>query len=310
MKRIIPLILVLLLLAACGEGVAEAIPTPAVTTPTAAPMPEASSLPDYIPPMDFEPVSVWQAERFCGRALLYLGAEEDGSTPFKVYSCFTYEVVEYLDGNMLMSSRAFSAKAVDSGDFSVDCGKHGLWLEPVLGMSALTGKLSVDGDRLTLEYTGFERAAWAEDTPGFECRLSGGQPFIDSGTGENDSVQYLPTEFKRLPDEYLGRAMYWMPMFEEEASAGRLRGLEVGDTYADIVARFPSPLDIWSRDPRSVSAPDGWYDTFYGSEAGMVFAALFYEGGVPSTVLIACCSYASFRLDKGLNITEVSVVIR
>ena len=168
MKRIIPLILALLLLAACGAEVVEATPTPAVTTPTAAPMPEASSLPDYIPPMDFEPVSVWQAEHFCGRALLYLGAEEDGSTPFKVYSCFTYEVVEYLDGNMLMSARAFSAKAVDSGEFSVDCGKHGLWLEPVLGASALTGRLSVDGDRLTLSYTGFERAAWAEDTPGFE----------------------------------------------------------------------------------------------------------------------------------------------
>ena len=211
---------------------------------------------------------------------------------------------------MLMSARAFSAKAVDSGEFSVDCGKHGLWLEPVLGASALTGRLSVDGDRLTLSYTGFERAAWAEDTPGFEFSLSGGQPVIDSGTGDNDSVQDLPTEFKRLPDEYLGRAMYWMPMFEEEASAGRLRGLEVGDSYADIVVRFPNPLDIWSRDPRSVSAPDGWYDTFYGSEAGTVFASLFYEGGVPSTVLITCCSYASFRLDEGLNITEVSVVIR
>ena len=34
------------------------------------------------------------------------------------------------------------------------------------------------------------------------------------------------------------------------------------------------------------------------------------RGGVPSTVLITCCSYASFRLDEGLNITEVSVVIR
>ena len=207
-----PLILALLLLAACGAEAVEAATETAVTTPTAAPMPEASSLPDYIPPMDFEPVSVWQAEHFCGRALLYLGMEEDGVTPFKVYSCFTYEVVDYLDGNMLMSSRAFSAKAVDSGDFSVDCSKHGRWLEPVLGTSELTGKLSVDGDRLTLEYTGHERAAWAKDTPGFECRLSGGQPVIDSGTGENDSVQYLPTEFKRLPDEYLGRAMYWMPM--------------------------------------------------------------------------------------------------
>lgn len=312
MKRIIPFILALLLLAACGAEPAEATPTPVLTTPTPAPMPSASPLPDYIPPMDFEPVSVWQAEHFRGRALLYLGAEEDGVTPFKVYSCFMYEVTDYLDGNMLMGARAFCAEAADSGDFSVDCGKHGLWLEPVLGASALTGKLSVDGDRLTLEYTGCERAAWAEDTPGFEYRLSGGQPVIDSGTGENDSVQYLPTEFKRLPDEYLGRAMYWMPMFEEEASASAesVRGLRVGDTYADIVARFPNPLDIWSRDPRSVSAPDGWYDTFYGSEAGTVFAALFYEGGVPSTVLITCCSYASFQLDGGLNITQLSVSAR
>ena len=250
MKRSLAIVLaaaMLLLLAACGAEVVEATPTPAVTTPTAAPMPEASSLPDYIPPMDFEPVSVWQAEHFCGRALLYLGAEEDGSTPFKVYSCFTYEVVEYLDGNMLMSARAFSAKAVDSGEFSVDCGKHGLWLEPVLGASALTGRLSVDGDRLTLSYTGFERAAWAEDTPGFEFSLSGGQPVIDSGTGENDSVQYLPTEFKRLPDEYLGRAMYWMPMFEEEASAGSRSGTAM--RTSSCASRTPSTSGAATRAP-------------------------------------------------------------
>ena len=310
MKRMFPFILALLLLAACGAEPVEATPTPVLTTPTTAPMPSASPLPDYVPPMDFEPVSVWQAEHFCGRALLYLGAETDGVTPFKVYSCFTYEVVDYLDGNMLMSARALSAEAAGSGDFSVDCSKGGLWLEPVLGTSSLTGKLSVDGDRLTLEYTGCERASWAENIQGFECRLGGGQPVIDSGTGENDSVQYLPTEFKRLPDEYLGRAMYWMPMFEEEASAGQLRGLKAGDSYADIVARFPSPLDIWSRDPRTVSAPDGWYDTFYGSEAGTVFAALYYKDGLPSTVLITCCSYASFQLDEGLRITELSVAAK
>lgn len=317
MKKVFLIILLLMFLTSCGiyaldetpasSDMPEPTPNPA-TQPVALQSP--GPRPNYIPPMDFEPVSVWQAEHFCGRALLYLGAEEDGVTPFKVYSSFTYDVVDYLDGNMLMSARAFSAKAVDSGEFSVDCGKHGLWLEPVLGASALTGRLSVDGDRLTLSYTGCERADWAEDTPGFEFSLSGGQPVIDSGTGENDSVQYLPTEFKRLPDEYLGRAMYWMPMFEEEASAGQIRGLGVGDTYADIVVRFPNPLEIWSRDPRSVSAPDGWYDTFYGSEAGTVFAALFYEGGVPSTVLIACCSYASFRLDKGLNITEFSIIAK
>ena len=168
MKRIIPFILALLLLAAC-----DAEPEAAEETPPP-PMPTASPLPDYIPPMDFEPVSVWQAEHFSGRALLYLGAEEDGVTPFKVYSCFMYEVTDYLDGNMLMGARAFCAEAADSGDFSVDCSNRGLWLEPVLGASALTGKLSVDGDRLALEYTGCELAAWAEDTPGFEYRLSGG----------------------------------------------------------------------------------------------------------------------------------------
>ena len=56
---------------------------------------------------------------------------------------------------------------------------------------------------------------------------------------------------------YLGRAMYWMPMFEEEASAGRLRGLEVGDSYADIVVRFPNPLDVYKRQAgwRAISIP-------------------------------------------------------
>ena len=64
MKRMIPLILALLLLAACGAEPAEATPTAVLATPTPAPMPSASPLPDYIPPMDFEPVSVWQAEPF------------------------------------------------------------------------------------------------------------------------------------------------------------------------------------------------------------------------------------------------------
>ena len=82
MRRIIPLILALLFLAACGAEPAEAAQSPVLTTPTPAP------LPDYIPPMDFEPVSVWQAEPFGvdGYALMYLGGETDGIIPFKVFS--------------------------------------------------------------------------------------------------------------------------------------------------------------------------------------------------------------------------------
>lgn len=66
MKRLIPLALALLLLAACGAPAAEATPTPA-------PLSFDGEQPDYIPPMDFTPVSVWQAETFGsnGRAAVY-----------------------------------------------------------------------------------------------------------------------------------------------------------------------------------------------------------------------------------------------
>ena len=103
MRKILLLVLLALLLSACsapgaGEGPA---PTPAETpvvaetpAPTPVPTPEpalsllpdAGPLPDYIPPMGFEPVSVWEAEPFGdgGQALLYMGEETDGVTPVQL----------------------------------------------------------------------------------------------------------------------------------------------------------------------------------------------------------------------------------
>ena len=104
---------------------------------------------DYIPPMGFEPVSVWEAEPFGdgGQALLYMGEETDGVTPFKVFSCFSYDTSEYLDTNSLLSTRSFSARADAAGEFSVDCGKEGRFLEPVLALSKLEGRIELSAAR-------------------------------------------------------------------------------------------------------------------------------------------------------------------
>ena len=326
MRKILLLMLFALCLSACGApGAGEGpAPTPAETpvvaetpAPTPVPTPEpalsllpdAGPLPDYIPPMGFEPVSVWEAEPFGdgGQALLYMGEETDGVTPFKVFSCFSYDTSEYLDTNSLLSTRSFSARADAAGEFSVDCGKEGRFLEPVLALSKLEGRIELSGGTLALSYTEHSLQPWADGLNSLSVRLEGWQPRIDTGTASIDSVQYLPTAFKRLPDEAMGRAMYSMPVFEEEirAEPGSLRGLSAGSSYMDVISRIPCPIQLRRSDPRSITAPSGWYESYYGSEAGTAFATLNYRDGRPYELCICNVHHAAFYLDEELNVTEV-----
>ena len=228
-------------------------------------------------------------------------------TPFKVFSCFSYDTSEYLDTNSLLSTRSFSARADAAGEFSVDCGKEGRFLEPVLALSKLEGRIELSGGTLALSYTEHSLQPWADGLNSLSVRLEGWQPRIDTGTASIDSVQYLPTAFKRLPDEAVGRAMYSMPVFEEEirAEPGSLRGLSAGSNYMDVISRIPCPIQLRSSDPRSIIAPSGWYESYYGSEAGTAFATLNYRDGRPYELCICNVHHAAFYLDEELNVTEV-----
>ena len=328
MKRIIPLLLALLLLAACGAeaveptptavlaDIAEPTPTPVLTTPAPAPMPSASPLPEYVPPLDFEPVSVWRAEPFGldGEAVLYLGEAR-----FKV---FTY----YANGNRsgLTESRAFSAD-ISGGAFTVDLAANRDGPSPIPDVTALSGEISQEGGRLLLSYTGVE-------TLSTEFDLAGG--VITRASGYN--TQYLPLEFYELSGDDAAMAMYSMPACADEMSwcpnsgdtaflyekdycyltddpeyAPGLRGLELGDSFADIAARLPNELDA-GFDPR-VLGPDaveqrqGEHElTFYGCRSGFSMASLVYLDEIPAYVTVwAVASSIRYFLDENLEICAI-----
>lgn len=111
MRRLIPLILALLLLAACGAEVpptAEPTPTPTVE-PTLEPLPE--SAPASLPDAGFEPESFWLAEPFGdgGKALLLMS----GDGRFKCWYSSWYEHPEidwlYLVGGSFTEAEAEAA---------------------------------------------------------------------------------------------------------------------------------------------------------------------------------------------------------
>ena len=94
MKRIIPLILALLLLAACGAEAVEATPTSEPTekvSPTPEPAETSSAVPLVhseftLPDPGFEPDSYWLAESFGDRGSgLLLSRENGGDLEFKCW---------------------------------------------------------------------------------------------------------------------------------------------------------------------------------------------------------------------------------
>ena len=122
MKRIIPLTLALLLLAACGTPEAEVSTKPGQHTGTVQ-MEDSSAVSgqlDYIPPMDFTPSSAWMAAPFGGggQALLYTGAEENGAIPFKIFTtCKRYMYTDDPYHVLSMDCRSFSGEFIIDGRY-------------------------------------------------------------------------------------------------------------------------------------------------------------------------------------------------
>ena len=313
MKRMIPLILALLLLAACGAEPAEATPTAVLATPTPAPMPSASPLPDYIPPMDFEPVSVWQAEPFGadGYALLYLGGETDGAIPFKLFSVGkTY--FYWNDG--VGSVRSLDCRSF-SGNFSAGDGcytfeaacdsgsdeRYSQYLMEAACVGEVSGSADIAGNVLTMSYT--SALPYVEGTV-MEAYLDSAAPHVVCRWNEDDPDPielYLPYSFTKMPEEQLGSAMYQMPAFVEEIGAGGFRGIDVGSSLIDILSRVPrndehSYLDGLRSDALSIygAGSMNWFSTLITPETDGAYV-----------VSVQAFDIISYRLDEGFRVESV-----
>ena len=340
MKKSIPLLLALvLLLTACGTPSAEVTPSSVPSEAqevSAEPLEEYVETPDYYPPMSFTPESAWVAEPFgdCGYALMYMGPEESGARRFKIYSYF-------------VSRRSGDAKTIAETDMrSFECTTGGGRFEYIPGSSgdfkvfnSLSGEASLDLDSGTLElrYTQFvpsiSEAVYELD------RESPRVIFDDESLGE--VFLYLPTKFVRITPDRLGKMMYNMPVYFDELSwrpnsgdtaflyedgkAGyvtdnpeyipNIRGLTIGDSFADIVARIPNRQGVTQVrsgpfDPRLLSPGVETDINLYGGMGYFYLAKLSYGAdGQPEAVTIAAPSpYAvTYYLDGNLRITSVAL---
>ena len=328
MRKMLLLVLLALCLSACGApGAGEGpAPTPAETpvvaetpAPTPVPTPEpalsllpdAGPLPDYIPPMGFEPVSVWEAEPFGdgGQALLYMGEETDGVTPFKVFSSYRYcwtgtEQVRTTD------CRSFSGTFVEddgkysfTGKFKSDVSaRYNVYLEEEACLSSLSGSADIDGGLLTLQYSGsspYNDSVTVyesfDECPYVICTFNGADFSI---------TEYLPSRFTALPEDQLGYAMYQMPAFVEETDTGKyFRGLKNGDNISDILARIPVDPDV-DVDGLSTEGSTGIYGA---GEMNMFGSSLARDARGSLQLLISAFDIITYTLDESFNITNIDV---
>ncbi len=325
MRRIIACIITLLLLSACSADPATVTESPA-PTPSDIPLPTVEPatgtdihtyFPRYIPPMDFEPVSVWQADSYPGngRALLYLGEESDGVLPFMVLTCGdVYDSIWY-DG---IETSAFSAEALmPEGSFSQYYGTGEF-------STYVCGDIEISEDTLSLSYSGT-----ISEYPDMELATDDYWPrLVDGPPNYSDDVKYLPTRFTKLSDDYITHIMYSMPAVREEIIycpnsgdtaflydtefsyytsdpkyAPSLRELKIGDSYEDIVRRFPNSL--YGIDPTTLHPTEEFNLMLYGSNSWYYKAYLTYFDGVPAYVNVNAVDRVTFFLDEYLKIIAI-----
>ena len=269
-------------------------------------LPYAGRQPDYIPPMDFTPVSVWQSEPFGegGRALLYMGEEKGGVTPCKVFSCYDYSK-RPLDISTFNYANNFDLVLSSPGEFEAGDGDgDGAVL---IDTKSLKGTAELSGDSLVLTYTEAEKQF---DSDNVTYVLDDGSPRAVDHNALSDSyilIQYLPVRFERLPDEEIGQAMYWLPAFDVEmdTESGTVRGIGVGSNLMELLARFPNR---YLNDPRYIDAPALWEENIYGGVDGLF--RMWIEYGEESTIFVKVLARgtgATMTLDENLSITEISI---
>ena len=267
MKRIIPLMLALILLAACGAPASEPGASPAETpaapttgaqespeqpgeasaTPSAAPEPVAVEF--ALPDPGFKPDSWWLAESFgdAGQALMLTRSGEDGALDLK---CWFNSMTER-ENRPELECGSFTALGYSGGGAAMD--EEGALAYPAL-----------EGDTLTVTYSGGDYAA----TPERFTRVSEDEALeaFRAMPYNDEAVLPIPSrmtreEFEALPglereaeDRYTydgmtlglaggsfsGDAVIWTLHSENAASAPSVRGVSIGCAANDALACFPS----------------------------------------------------------------------
>ena len=226
MKRFAVFVLAaaLLLVSACGTAATDggskpppygdASPTPPPSATAAPIVYEPVELPDHYPPLGFQVDSVWQSAPFGdrGAAVLYMGTAADGATPMKLY---LYQYYEFAPGDkrVRLGDASLSAVTGDEGfRFRFDGGASDDRVIAALGEAS--GSMDPDGERLVISYA---------------------QPAYEGFA--------LPVEFKRLTAAEAGKAMYAMPLYEDEL----LSALPATVTPEELHALFGDPEETKRR---------------------------------------------------------------
>ena len=213
MKRMIPLLLVILMLTACTAqpsvtptAAPTPEPTPAQTeSPTPSPTPESNAVPVEfaLPDPGFEADSWWLADAYGdeGKALMLTATDEDGVMQLKCWYDFHAEVRSGGRTERDLVCGSFSAADYSGGSFEIS------------GTVAGNASVSVDGDSLTVAYTGLEEGT--EMPAGFKRVTEDAalEAFRDMPYNDEAELPIPPTmtaeEFEALPGlEQTGEETY------------------------------------------------------------------------------------------------------
>lgn len=261
MRRLIPLILALLLLAACGAEAPPEVsePTPEPTpTPEPAPTPVPESAPAALPDAGFEPESFWLAEPFGegGKALLLMS----GDGRFKCWHSSWREHPEH--GGLYLTGGSFTEAEAEA---------------------------RVEENALALEYAEsrdgpaperFAAASYEEALAAFldmpyndEAVLPVPERVSRADWEATPGVTPLEADERYRRYEYLGAVVtyeYWgdtliLDGFTAETSdfPFAVRGLGLGSTLDEVFSRFPDVSSVQWSDPER-------YRCIYGGDIGLV----------------------------------------
>ncbi len=203
--------------------------------------------------------------------------------------------------------------------------------------SDMGGQLNFTGDRITLSYT-----AEPVDSSGdrAEFHFSEKSPYFVLDPKDTDSgarwIEYCPTEFKRVNDEEAGKVMYEMPLYDDEivlpeygpetaqyynfevitsfdsdnpACIPMLRGIKIGDTYADIVARFPchgaEKEDVYTLSVEPTESNETVFMLYGNYIHGLYDGMLHIENNIPTSVSFSSFWWITYGLDDNLRVDRI-----
>ena len=268
--------------------------------------------------MDFTPTSVWCAEPFGsdGMAVLFMGEPKDGARPFKLY--FSFYSDRFGDfakaGNLQLY--AFASE-LEQGRFEYVRDESNA--DPEMQyIGRIEAGMEISGNRLTIDY---ETVSMYDMTRNYLDATSA-SPRVVLERNDTGFIKYLylPREFTRMDDRHIASAMYQMPVYYEELSfspnsgetaalydelgerytssdpeyAPKLRGLGIGSSLDDILERIP--VEVYMEhdsgtlhvDPDMITVNEGGLRLYGDPQSLSHCAALYYENGRPSDVVITC----------------------